>query len=387
LFGAQWDSSTAGKEEPIVKLKESNQMSTNSALQEHVASRPDTLWYTRCPVPSASGIAIRQGWLNEAFATDGIDVVSLRHSHDRQVRESHFGHTQPNSFRQGGNAPAIYARSEGQDTVLIGLSWVDQYEAILTLPNSGIRTVRDLRGRRLALPTRLNDQIDFWRSISLEGYFNALNAEGLGEKEVELVEIPINATYMNGGDAPSASGPLFTPEMLVGIHTPEAIALIRGEVDAIFAYSVWGVALRTQLGAHEVVNLNRHPDLQLRINNGQPKTLTVSGELARDYPELVARYVAQLVRAAQWGRQNPDLARRIISLELGTAEYWLDEGTSPTVALELDLSLDEKLVKALEVRKDFLLRHGFIKRNFSIPDWIDRRPLELAQDLVAYGRI
>jgi len=39
---------------------------------------------------------------------------------DRETRESHFTHTLANSFRQGGNAPAIYARSEGRDTVLIG---------------------------------------------------------------------------------------------------------------------------------------------------------------------------------------------------------------------------------------------------------------------------
>jgi len=34
----------------------------------------DTLWYTRCPAPTAATIAIRNGWLEEEFARDGIAV-------------------------------------------------------------------------------------------------------------------------------------------------------------------------------------------------------------------------------------------------------------------------------------------------------------------------
>ena len=54
---------------------------------------------------------ISQGWLDEEFARDGIKVASLRASGERSVRESHFDHTQPDSFRQGGNIPPIWTRS------------------------------------------------------------------------------------------------------------------------------------------------------------------------------------------------------------------------------------------------------------------------------------
>jgi hypothetical protein len=27
----------------------------------------DTLWYTRCPVPTGLGIALQKGWLEESF--------------------------------------------------------------------------------------------------------------------------------------------------------------------------------------------------------------------------------------------------------------------------------------------------------------------------------
>lgn len=62
------------------------------------------LWYTRCPVPTASSLAISQGWLDDEFATDGITVASLRSSPDSAVRESHFNHSQGDSFRQAGTS-------------------------------------------------------------------------------------------------------------------------------------------------------------------------------------------------------------------------------------------------------------------------------------------
>lgn len=336
--------------------------------------RPDTLWFTRCPVPSATGIAVQNDWLARAFRPQGIEVTSLRHSADRATRESHFTHTLENSFRQGGNAPAIYARSEGRDTVLIGLQWVPQYEGILTLPGSGIRNVGDLAGRRLSLPRRLNDKIDFWRAISLQGYENALKIAGLSLNDVLLVDLPVSASYVDAD--PGSSDSLASTPRLSRQHQAELTALLRGEVDAIFAYSVWGVALREQIGAVEVINLAHESDPALRINNGQPKTLTVSGQLLRDHPDLVDNYLETLVRAGDWAAQNPDATRRALAIETGSAEYWLDEGTSPDIASRLGISLDAELVNALEVRKDFLLRFGFITNDFDVRAWVDARPLE-----------
>ena len=76
-----------------------------------MSDRPDTLWYTRCPMPTASGLAIEMGWLDEEFAPDGIEVLSLRAAASRKTRESHFDHSQDNSFREGGNTPPIWSYS------------------------------------------------------------------------------------------------------------------------------------------------------------------------------------------------------------------------------------------------------------------------------------
>jgi ABC-type nitrate/sulfonate/bicarbonate transport system substrate-binding protein len=327
-------------------------------------------------VPTAAGIAIQKGWLQEAFAPYGIEVRSMRHSQDPKTRESHYTHTLDNSFRQGGNTPALFARSEGKDTTLIGLHWIPQYQAILTLPDSGLTTIKQLRGRRLALPRRVNDAIDFWRATALQGYRNALRLEGLDLSDVELVDLPIERSYVE--EDVEITEALTPAPRLIKFQTREMTALLCGEVDAMFGYSVWGAAVRSQISAVEIVNLSRYPSMHMQINNGAPETLTVSGRLLREHPELVERYVAQLIRAARWASRNEDAARRAIAIETGSAEYWLDEGCRPDVAHRLSFSLDDELVRALEARKSFLLELGFLRRDFDIRAWIDPRPLQNA---------
>ena len=129
----------------------------------------DTLWYTRCPVPTGLGIAVQQGWLQDDLASLGTQVQSLREADQQAVRESHFDHSLLNSVRHGGSIPAIWARAQGRETRVIGLSWADEAQLILTRPGSGIDTVKDLKGRRFGLPDWASAQIDFTRAQALRG--------------------------------------------------------------------------------------------------------------------------------------------------------------------------------------------------------------------------
>lgn len=343
--------------------------------------RPDTLWYTRCPVPTASGIAIHKGWINQAFEPLGIDVLSLRSNPARDVRQSHFNHGQGNSFRQGGNAPPIWAKASGQDTVVLGLTWLPQYQSILALPGSGIHRIEDLRGKRLALPRRVNEKIDFWRASALQGYAQALASVGLTLDDVQLVDLPIDAPYI-ADVAASASGPLFDARQTASAARREVFALIRGEVDALYHYGAGGPALQEFLGANVVVDLNHHPDTAVAINNGTPNVLTVSASLAREHPELVARYLAQVLRAAYWARTHRQEALDIIADEVSVATEWVPTAFDAKLIDNLVPSLDAPLVHALTVRKNFLLAHGFLPRDFPIDEWIDPRPLALAHELL-----
>ena len=75
----------------------------------------NTLWYTRCPVPTGLGISIQKDWLKEKFNEQQIEIKSIRESNSKDIRNSHFNHTLANSVRHGGSIPAIWAYASGQN--------------------------------------------------------------------------------------------------------------------------------------------------------------------------------------------------------------------------------------------------------------------------------
>ena len=125
-------------------------MSNSSSI---VADRQavDRLWYTRCPVPTASGLAYNLGWLTEEYAVDGLEVGVLQDAGPELARH-HFDHQLVGLFREGGNVPALVARSEGAPTRLIGLTWIDEWQSIVVRADAGITTAAQLAGLRVALP-------------------------------------------------------------------------------------------------------------------------------------------------------------------------------------------------------------------------------------------
>ncbi len=339
------------------------------------------LWYTRCPVPTASSLAISQGWLDEEFQPDRITVASLRASGDSAVRESHFDHSQADSFRQGGNIPPIWTRSRGSDVRLIGLSWAEQYQAIVAAPGAGIGGPEGLKGKRLGLAKRVNDQIDFWHATSLRGFDATLRHAGLGLDDVELVDIPVTERYLPS-NGESHSGSLFGAYTNRRLQSAEVLALIRGEVDAIYVAGGRGPDLEAFFDVEVAFDIQGSDDESLKVNNITPAALTVSGALLDDRPDLVARYVAASLRAARWATEHPAETRRIIAHEVGIAEDFVLPGYPREIHAHLEPTLDADLVAAIESQQAFLHEHGYIESTFSVREWIDEGPLNAARELI-----
>jgi ABC-type nitrate/sulfonate/bicarbonate transport system substrate-binding protein len=320
-------------------------------------------------------VAIEQGLLEEAFAADGIQVRSLRSSSSQKVRESHFDHNVADSFREGGSIPPIWTRARGAGTKLIATNWVDEYQAIIALPAAGIAGAGQLKGRRLGLPRRLNDEIDYWRAMCLRGYESALATAGITLKDVELVDLPIPEKYISD-DAASASGTLWSGASRARRQQVDAFALIRHEVDAIYTAGAAGMQLCAFLGAWEVCNLGLHPDPMVRVNNQLPNVLTVSADLLDQRPDIVDRYLERLLAAAKWAKSHHADTVRIVANDVGAPEEWAIAAYKPDFTRHLAPNLAAQSLSALEAQKSFLHRHCFIDADFPLADWIDSGPLE-----------
>ncbi|TCQ08978.1 ABC-type nitrate/sulfonate/bicarbonate transport system substrate-binding protein [Rhizobium sp. PP-F2F-G36] len=338
-----------------------------------------SVWYTRCPAPTPLSIAHQLGWIDRQFQTAGVAVRSIRDSKDPAIRQSHFTHALDYSFRQGGNIPPIWARSGGRETRVVGITTTDEFQAIIALPGSGIRTGADLKGRRIGVPRKLDQTIiDFQRATALKGIVSALSLESLSHGDVELVHLDsAEPTLIERGN-----------DAFLGLkrrypYGDELLALARGKIDAVFVKGAEGLVLANQIGAIVVSEFGFHPDAKIRINNGTPRPLTVDKRFLDDHFDLVTDLVQTVHGVSAWAQSNPDQAVRFIANEIGVGEDAVRAANGPDVHKHLTLSLDDEQVAAFGHFKDFLLEWGFIPADFNVTDWIDSRPLEAAHRRLA----
>ncbi|MEU4804056.1 ABC transporter substrate-binding protein [Actinosynnema sp. NPDC023587] len=331
------------------------------------------IWYTRCPVPTASGLAHHLGWLAEEFAADGLDVGVLQDA-PPDIAARHFDHRLVGLFREGGNVPALVAKSEGAPTRLIGLTWIDESQAIVVRPDSGITAPGHLAGRRVALPAFAADRArSFPRAMALHGFAGALGTAGLTTADVTFVEVATGQGDVGRG-APGG-GSLF------GIE-----ALAAGDVDAVY---VKGAQAAEQAAAHGLVvgvDLDSFADRRHRVNNGTPRPITVHEQILAERPDLVVRFLVRTLRAADWAADNLDRVREILARETRSGPAGVAAAYRDGFHRALHPDLSEERLDLLAHQKDFLLSQGFLARDVDVRAWAAPEPLAEARALVAGAR-
>ena len=335
-----------------------------------------SLWYTRCPAPTAASVAIRQGWLEQEFAPDGIAVRSISEAPDEATRLAHYSHDHPALFRFGGYVPPLQAMSRGVDLRIIGLNWHDRVSAFYALPERGLTS---LRGARIALPIRRRDRTDWWRATVLAGIEALKSAQGLGDADLTVVPIEIDRAYYDDATAgPEARASLWGSRSQFAVQREEVAALYRGQVDAIYSDAALAAILTATTGAVPVTRLKGYED-ETEGGFGHPILLTVSARLLADRPDLVDRWVARLMGAQAWVRQHVSETRRIFANDTGLPEALLDHGYSPRLLDQVDVSLAPGRVALARRKYQHLRDHGFLDRAFDFDAMIDPGPLTRLQ--------
>jgi ABC-type nitrate/sulfonate/bicarbonate transport system substrate-binding protein len=333
----------------------------------------DKIWFTRCPVPTATGLAYKLGWLDEEFRPDGIAIGTLQEVGGGDLARHHYEHQLPTLIREGGNLFAIPAKAQGAPTRLIGLTWIEEGQAILVRPGSGISAPAHLQGQRLALPAfRAADIAEnkrgrsIARGMSLHGYKGALAAAGLTLDDVRLVEV---------GGSPGQSGANVDRVRLWDGIEP----LMAGEVDAVYVKGAAAAEAARAAGAVVGIDLDRLPERRFRVNNGTPRPITVHVDFIEHHFDLLVRFLEQTLRAAEWAKTHLADVHEILQAETRAGSAGVKEAYRDGFHLSLAPDLSRERLALFRRQKDFQLIHGFLDRDFDVDEWIDFRPLEEAQ--------
>ena len=335
---------------------------------------------TRCPVGGASEIALRKGWLKEAFSGLGAELVMLQ-SLPETEHVKHYTQEPPLTFRDGGNVPPIWSHSNGVKTKVIALTAVKQSHALIVAPDSGIRRVEELRGMRLSVPDFEDAVIDFLRAMTLRGYDTILKGFGIKENEVTFVEtkasLKNNRRRMDEEGRGIDGAPGEEEKDFISEHAEQIRELKAGRIDGFFAHrSLVGQIVNRGLGKVLIDIADSKLDL---VNNIYPSVITVDEDFAKENRDIVVSYLRELLKASEWARTNGE---ELLSIASGGQYGATDKDILATRKTLWDPwftpNLEPSLVNMLGSQKDFLLEHGLIKHDFSPEEWIDPSYLEEA---------
>jgi 2'-hydroxybiphenyl-2-sulfinate desulfinase len=138
-----------------------------------------------------------------------------------------------------------------------------------------------------------------------------------------------------------------------------------------------------EVGAVVAIELDGYPDRRTRVNNGTPRPITVHERILVERPELVVRFLAQTLRAADWAADHLDDVRAILARETRSGAEGVAAAYRNDFHRSLHPTLDADRLDLLRQQKDFLLVHGFLAADVDVDAWADPEPLRQARELLS----
>ncbi len=107
-----------------------------------------------------------------------------------------------------------------------------------------------------------------------------------------------------------------------------------------------------------------------------PAAITCSAEMAEQHPELVVAYMKGMIRVGRWANEHKHAAAAILDRQT----FYLDVEHTFRGIEDMDLvpNLSPQNLVSVEIGKDFMLSHGYIKNDFDVHKWAAPEFLEMA---------
>lgn len=361
------DSAQTAESDRAVKREIKGRMTSTISLDW------DEVYYTNCPLVSASNVDQELGWVHEEYLKLGVDYAYFRSRRETDFYP-HYIHNQDNLIRFGGLFPPIHVHADYRRTRMLGLTHVP-YEGgcLLVRAKDNLFTMSDLKGKKIGITKSLNTlKNDWWRIQEHQAILAMLRMNGMTEQDVDLVDFPYPDDWY---DDPEMLEPLYNPSQLWLKRNhkhdlafrPLETPLLEGKVDAIYTQSKVFQHLQEATGELAAIeDLSKYPDWRLQVAN-IPAIITCTDVMAEDHPELVIAFMKGMIRVGRWSNAH----KRAASVILNKQTYYLDEEDTYQGIKHVDMvpNLSAQNLAMVKIGKDFMLEHGYIENDFDVEEW------------------
>ncbi|WP_079525457.1 aliphatic sulfonate ABC transporter substrate-binding protein [Halobacillus hunanensis] len=235
---------------------------------EGESGKPDKVTLDYAYYSPTSLVLKEKGWAEEAFKEQGIKVEFVLSQGSNKALE--FLNSSSVDFSSSAGAAALMAKANGSPVESVYLYSKPEWTALVTNANSGISSVKDLKGKKVAATLGTDPYIFLVR---------ALKEHGMSPDDIELVNLQ---------------------------HADGAAALTAGNVDA------WA-----GLDPH-MARLELESDAKLFYREPTFNTygsLNVRSEYAEKHPQIVKTVIEVYERAREWTIEHPEEAAQIVAEE------------------------------------------------------------------------
>jgi len=357
-------------------------MATEAIKGKTVPLDWNEVYYTNCPLVSASNVDQELGWTKEEYKKIGVKFAYFR-SRAENDWYPHYIHNLDNLIRFGGLFPPINVHADIRRTRLLGATHAPREGGrMLVRARDDIYRMVELKGKKIGLTKSLNTiKNDWWRIQEEQGIELMLRINGMTRDDVEIVEFPYPDDWY---DKPEMLTPIENPSewQLKRDHKhdlafrPLENALLDGTVDAIYSQSGPLGNLSEATGNIKAIeDLARHPDWTLQVAN-IPAVITCTDEMAEKHPELVVAFMKGMIRVGRWANEHKHAAAAILDKQT----YYLDVEDTYKGIQNIDLVPNFSAINmaSIEIGKDFMLSHGYIKNDYDVNEWAAPEFLEQA---------
>ncbi|MCO8161292.1 ABC transporter substrate-binding protein [Pseudomonas sp. 21LCFQ010] len=290
--------------------------------------------------PQKSGTGVTdvlrsQQLLEQAFAADGIKVQwNFFKGAGPAINEALANGQVDVAYL--GDLAAIIGKANGLDTRLLSATGrgIKQYLAVA--PDSGIKTLADLKGKRVAIFRGTAYQLSFAA---------ALASQGLKEKDLKVINLDINAAVA---------------------------ALGARQIDA-----TWGSASLNSLRERGLAEIPLNT-LDLGGAGSIQSVLLGYGPFIDAHPQAIDKLLKANAQALHWLQQESN-RQAYIALVAELANYpqavLQDDLTGLDLSVRFDPRLDPEFLASLQKSVDLAAEQRLVRKPFKVSEWVSDKAL------------